>query len=110
MWWRITSPPGLSAEGPSGVRFFRERLSALGAMRNAALRSEDLRQDMRVTVAGLVLVRQRPGIAKGVIFMTLEDETDIANIIVWPKAFEHNRCVVMNGRRWRCAAVCNAQG
>jgi error-prone DNA polymerase len=80
------------------VRFFRERLSALGAMRNAALRSEDLRQDSRVTVAGLVLVRQRPGTAKGVIFMTLEDETDIANIIVWPKAFEHNRRVVMSGR------------
>ena len=80
------------------VRFFRERLSALGAMRNAALRGENLRQDMRVTVAGLVLVRQRPGTAKGVIFMTLEDETDIANIVVWPKAFEQNRRVVMSGR------------
>ncbi len=80
------------------VRFFRERLSALGALRNAALRSEDLRQDMRVTVAGLVLVRQRPGTAKGVIFMTLEDETDIANIIVWPKAFENNRRTVMTAR------------
>jgi error-prone DNA polymerase len=80
------------------VHFFRERLTALGALRNAALRSEDLRQDMRVTVAGLVLVRQRPGTAKGVIFMTLEDETDIANIIVWPKAFEQNRRVVMSGR------------
>jgi error-prone DNA polymerase len=53
---------------------------------------------MRVTVAGLVLVRQRPGTAKGVIFMTLEDETDIANIIVWPKAFEQNRRIVMSGR------------
>ena len=51
-----------------------------------------------VTVAGLVLVRQRPGTAKGVIFMTLEDETDIANIIVWPKAFEKNRRVVMTAR------------
>lgn len=80
------------------VRFFRERLRALGAIRNAALRGEDLRQDMRVTVAGLVLVRQRPGTAKGVIFMTLEDETDIANIIVWPKAFEQNRRIVMSGR------------
>jgi error-prone DNA polymerase len=80
------------------VRFFRERLTALGAMRNTALRGEDLRQDMRVTVAGLVLVRQRPGTAKGVIFMTLEDETDIANIIVWPKAFEQNRRIVMTGR------------
>jgi error-prone DNA polymerase len=80
------------------VRFFRERLTALGAMRNAALRGEDVRHDMRVTVAGLVLVRQRPGTAKGVIFMTLEDETDIANIIVWPKAFEQNRRIVMSGR------------
>jgi error-prone DNA polymerase len=80
------------------VRFFRERLTALGAVQNAALRGEDFRQDMRVTVAGLVLVRQRPGTAKGVIFMTLEDETDIANIIVWPQAFEKNRRIVMSGR------------
>jgi error-prone DNA polymerase len=80
------------------VRFFRERLTALGAMRNAALRGDDLRQDSRVIVAGLVLVRQRPGTAKGVIFMTLEDETDIANIIVWPKAFEKNRRTVMTAR------------
>ena len=80
------------------VRFFRARLTSLGALRNAALRSADLRQDMRVTVAGLVLVRQRPGTAKGVIFMTLEDETDIANIIVWPKAFEQNRRIVMSAR------------
>jgi error-prone DNA polymerase len=49
-------------------------------------------------VAGLVLVRQRPGTSKGVIFMTLEDETDIANIIVWPKVFEKNRRVVMTAR------------
>jgi error-prone DNA polymerase len=80
------------------VRFFRDRLAALGAMPNAELRGEDLRQDARVTVAGLVLVRQRPGTAKGVIFMTLEDETDIANIIVWPKAFTDNRRVVMTAR------------
>ncbi len=80
------------------VRFFRDRLTALGALPNARLRSDDLRQDDRVTVAGLVLVRQRPGTAKGVIFMTLEDETDIANIIVWPKAFAKNRRTVMTAR------------
>ncbi len=80
------------------VRFFRERLAALGAIENVKLRGKDLRQDSRVTVAGLVLVRQRPGTAKGVIFMTLEDETDIANIIVWPKAFENNRRIVMTAR------------
>ena len=80
------------------VHFFRDRLTALGAMRNAHLHDDDLRQDAIVTVAGLVLVRQRPGTAKGVIFMTLEDETDIANIIVWPKAFEKNRRTVMTAR------------
>ncbi|HKM88348.1 MAG TPA: OB-fold nucleic acid binding domain-containing protein, partial [Xanthobacteraceae bacterium] len=80
------------------VRFFRDRLTALGVIRNARLRDDDLRQDSMVTVAGLVLVRQRPGTAKGVIFMTLEDETDIANIIVWPRAFEKNRRTVMTAR------------
>jgi error-prone DNA polymerase len=80
------------------VRFFRDRLIALGASPNTKLRDDDLRQDSIVTVAGLVLVRQRPGTAKGVIFMTLEDETDIANIIVWPKAFAANRRVVMTAR------------
>src|ERR1700735_126048 len=80
------------------VRFFRERLTALGAVQNAALRGWDVRHDMRVTVAGLVLVRQRPGTAKGVIFMTLEDETGVANIIVWPKAFERLRAIVLGAR------------
>jgi error-prone DNA polymerase len=80
------------------VRFFRDRLTALGAMRNTELRGDGLQQDSMVTIAGLVLVRQRPGTAKGVIFMTLEDETDIANIIVWPKAFEKNRRTVMMAR------------
>ncbi|MEM9224418.1 MAG: DNA polymerase III subunit alpha, partial [Pseudomonadota bacterium] len=49
-------------------------------------------------VAGLVLVRQRPGSAKGVIFMTLEDETGIANVIVWPKVFEAHRQIVLGAR------------
>ena len=52
----------------------------------------------RVPVSGLVLVRQRPGTGKGVIFMTLEDETGIANIIVWPKVFEKLRSVVIGAR------------
>ena len=80
------------------VGFFRDRLDALGALRNAALRGDELRQDQTVTVAGLVLVRQRPGTSKGVVFMTLEDETDIANIIVWPKVFAKNRRTVMTAR------------
>jgi error-prone DNA polymerase len=80
------------------VRFFRESLLALDAIRNAQLRDEGLSQDTTVTVAGLVLVRQRPGTSKGVVFMTLEDETDIANVIVWPKVFERNRRTVMTSR------------
>jgi DNA polymerase III alpha subunit len=52
----------------------------------------------RVTVAGLVLVRQRPGTAKGVIFMTLEDETGIANTIVWQRTFERFRPEVLGAR------------
>ncbi len=80
------------------VRFFREQLETIGVIRNTKLRDETLRQDQRLTVAGLVLVRQRPGTSKGVIFMTLEDETDIANIIVWPKVFEKNRRLVMTSR------------
>ena len=52
----------------------------------------------RIAVAGLVLVRQRPGTAKGVIFITLEDETGIANIIVWRKLYERYRRAVIAGR------------
>jgi error-prone DNA polymerase len=80
------------------VRFFRDRLTALGAVCNQAIRGEELAPNSMVTVAGLVLIRQRPGTAKGVVFLTLEDETDIANIIVWPKAFERNRRTVMTAR------------
>ena len=79
------------------VSFFREQLVQLGALRNVDHRGETLPQNQRVTVAGLVLTRQMPG-AKGVVFVTLEDETDIANIIVWPKVFARNRRVVMTSR------------
>ncbi|MBV9456390.1 MAG: error-prone DNA polymerase, partial [Bradyrhizobium sp.] len=51
-----------------------------------------------VRCAGVVLVRQRPGSAKGVVFMTLEDETGIANIVVWPKVMEKYRKEVMGAR------------
>ena len=52
----------------------------------------------RVAVAGLVICRQRPGTAKGVIFLTLEDETGVANIVVWAKVFERFRRAVIAGR------------
>ncbi len=53
---------------------------------------------LSVRCAGVVLVRQRPGSAKGVVFMTLEDETGIANIVVWPKVMEKFRKEVMGAR------------
>ncbi len=52
----------------------------------------------RVSVAGLVLVRQRPGTASGVIFATLEDETGVANVIVWPKVYEQYRRALLGAR------------
>ena len=55
------------------------------------------RNGRRLSVGGLVLVRQRPGTAKGVVFVTLEDETGIANLVVWRDAFEANRRLVMGG-------------
>lgn len=55
----------------------------------------------RIAVAGLVLVRQRPGTAKGVIFLTLEDETGTVNIVVWRKLYERYRRAVISGRMLR---------
>ena len=76
------------------VAFVRAQLPGM-------LKAEDLAThpaNQRVTVAGLVLVRQRPGSAKGTIFLTLEDETGVANIIVWPKIFEVTRPIIIGAR------------
>ncbi len=54
-----------------------------------------------MTVAGLVILRQRPGTAKGVIFVTLEDETGIVNVVVWRKIYEQFRRAVISGRLLR---------
>ncbi len=84
------------------LSFLRTRLSSAhgnGATRvveAAAVR--DLRDGSRIAVAGVVLVRQRPGSAKGVVFMTIEDETGVANAVVWPKILERYRRVVMGAR------------
>ncbi|QNM81919.1 error-prone DNA polymerase [Sphingomonas sabuli] len=57
-----------------------------------------MRYGRRVNLAGLVLIRQRPGSAKGVCFITVEDETGVANLVVWPDAFDQYRKVVMGAR------------
>jgi error-prone DNA polymerase len=79
------------------VAFFREELRARRIVTSAE-HWDDRLAGRRVTVAGLVLVRQRPGTAKGVIFLTLEDETGIVNVVVWPKVFERNRRVLMTAQ------------
>ena len=64
----------------------------------------------RIRVAGLVITRQRPGTASGVIFLTLEDETGIANVIVWPKMYERYRRAVISGRLLRVTGQLQREG
>jgi len=64
----------------------------------------------RVSVCGLVITRQRPGTASGVIFLTLEDETGVSNIVVWPKLYEQFRRIVMGGRLLRVTGFLQREG
>jgi error-prone DNA polymerase len=76
------------------VTFLRERLAARRIAKCADLMN--MKDGARTEVAGLILVRQRPGSAKGVVFVTLEDETGIANAVLWADRFEANRRTVMS--------------
>ena len=78
------------------MAFLRERAKARRILSCADLRNS--RDGSRVSVAGVVLVRQRPGSAAGVVFMTIEDETGVANSVIWPKVLERERIVVMGAR------------
>ena len=71
------------------VQFLRPMLDERGTTRASNLGA--VTPGHRIEVAGLVLVRQRPGTASGVIFVTLEDETGVANLVVWPKLFENDQ-------------------
>jgi len=75
--------------GPHPLAFARKALAAAGVVAAAGLAR--LRHGQRVEVAGVVIARQRPENAGGVLFMSLEDETGICNIIVWPPVFEQDR-------------------
>ena len=82
--------------GPHPMSYQRERLRGL-----RALSAEQLRQGVSgsyVRTAGSVIARQRPGTAIGFVFLSLEDETGIANIIVHPELYERERVVVTRGR------------
>jgi len=90
------------------VTFLRGELRPRGIIRCADLLTS--RDGQRVIVAGLVLVRQRPGTATGVIFITLEDETGIANLIVWSSLFERQRRVVLSASMLGCRGRVQREG
>ena len=78
------------------MSFLRDHYDARGFITADKLRS--LGYGKRVSFAGLLLIRQRPGSAKGVCFITLEDETGIANLVIWPDRFAAQRSIVMGAR------------
>jgi len=78
------------------AQFLRPDLNARGIRKNETLRQ--LASGSRTRISGLVTCRQRPGSANGVVFMTIEDETAVANVIVWPTVFERLRPVVLGAR------------
>jgi error-prone DNA polymerase len=90
------------------LAFLRERLKRRGVVVNRDLAK--CKNGQKVTVAGLVLVRQRPGTASGVIFMTMEDETGIANLVVWKHMFEIHRRVIMTAKLVACRGKLQIEG
>ncbi|HVM23577.1 MAG TPA: error-prone DNA polymerase [Sphingomicrobium sp.] len=78
------------------MHFLRTHYAANGFVTAEQLNAT--RDGKRLSIAGIVLIRQRPGSAKGVVFITLEDETGIANLVVWPDVFEKQRKIVMGAR------------
>jgi error-prone DNA polymerase len=80
--------------GPHPMAYCRAEMNQLGVRRANEL--EHLRDGMRVRIAGAVICRQRPGTAKGFVFLSIEDETGIANAIITPDLFAENRVMVVN--------------
>ncbi|MGL4309890.1 MAG: error-prone DNA polymerase [Paracoccaceae bacterium] len=83
------------------MSFLRASMTRQGFVKAADLNR--INNDLRLKLAGLVLVRQRPGSAKGVCFITLEDETGVANLVVWPKVMTAFRKVIMTARLMQVA-------
>jgi error-prone DNA polymerase len=78
------------------MSFLREHCMKERVTDNAKLKTA--RNNALISVAGVVLVRQRPGSAKGVVFLTLEDEFSVCNVVIWPQALEQYRAIVMGSR------------
>jgi error-prone DNA polymerase len=79
--------------GPHPMALRRHEMAVRGVLRASDL--PQARDGRRVRVAGMVITRQRPGTAKGFVFLTLEDETGVANVIVRPDLFDRTRLVVV---------------
>ena len=82
--------------GPHPMAYRREWLNAMGIRRASELR--DLPTGKRLRIGGCVIVRQRPGTAKGFVFLSLEDETGVANAIIRPDLFHQNRLLLASER------------
>ncbi len=98
-WWRITSPPGLPCAATPSASC---AASCAPAAWSPAPRSPPRGRGAGSTVPGIVLVRQKPGSAKGVMFITIEDETGIANLVLWPSLFEKQRRLVLSAGMIAC--------
>jgi len=90
------------------VSFLRQDLQRRGIVRCADL--EKTRDGRRLEVAGIILVRQRPGSARGVLFITIEDETGHANLILWPSVFEAQRRLVLSAGMIACHGKLQREG
>src|SRR5882757_83550 len=82
------------------LAFLRGELAREGLVTAAEL--AHLPVDRQLSIAGIVLIRQRPGSANGVVFITIEDETGIANLIIWPQILERFRRAALGATLLRC--------
>ena len=90
------------------VAFVREELDCRGITRCGDL--PGLADRRRVTIAGIVIMRQRPGTANGTMFLTIEDETGMANLILWPDRIERQRRVVLSASMVACHGTLQKEG
>lgn len=90
------------------VSFVRDRLDQLGVVPTGLLGKA--KDGAYIKVSGLITVRQRPGTAKGVLFITIEDETGFANLVVWAKTFEQYRSVILQSKLLMVAGKVQKEG
>jgi error-prone DNA polymerase len=93
--------------GPHPMAYRRQELQREGVLSSTDLHAVE--DGTRVTSAGCVIARQRPGTALGFIFLSMEDETGIANVIIHPNLYEHNRAVVTRAKFLRVTGMLQNQ-